>query len=136
MGLKGLSKEEMTYCVEAVANFKRLQTVILDGDQYRLVSPYEGNHMSVMYVGQDQAKAVLYAYDINPRFQEKLFPVKLQGLDPAKRYKVEEINLMPGRKSNLNANGKVFSGDYLMKVGLPVFTTGQNQSRVVEITAQ
>ncbi len=136
MGLKGLSKEEMAYCVEAVANFKRLQTVILDGDQYRLVSPYEGNHMSVMYVGQDQVKAVLYAYDINPRFQEKLFPVKLQGLDPVKMYKVEEINLMPGRKSNLNANGKVFSGDYLMKVGLPVFTTGQNQSRVVEITAQ
>lgn len=136
MGLKELSKEEMAYCVQAVANFKRLQTVILDGDQYRLVSPYEGNHMSVMYVGQDQAKAVLYAYDINPRFQEKLFPVKLQGLDPAKMYKVEEINLMPGRKSNLNANGKVFSGDYLMKAGLPVFTTGQNQSRVIEITAQ
>lgn len=136
MGLKELSKEEMAYCVQAVANFKRLQTVILDGDQYRLVSPYEGNHMSVMYVGQDQAKAVLYAYDINPRFQEKLFPVKLQGLDPAKMYKVEEINLMPGRKSNLNANGKVFSGDYLMKAGLPVFTTGQNRSRVVEITAQ
>lgn len=136
MGLKELSKEEMAYCVQAVANFKRLQTVILDGDQYRLVSPYEGNHMSVMYVGQDQAKAVLYAYDINPRFQEKLFPVKLQGLDPAKMYKVEEINLRPGRKSNLNANGKVFSGDYLMKAGLPVFTTGQNRSRVVEITAQ
>ena len=136
MGLKELSKEEMAYCVQAVANFKRLQTVILGGDQYRLVSPYEGNHMSVMYVGQDQAKAVLYAYDINPRFQEKLFPVKLQGLDPAKMYKVEEINLMPGRKSNLNANGKVFSGDYLMKAGLPVFTTGQNRSRVVEITAQ
>ena len=136
MGLKELSKEEMAYCVQAVANFKRLQTVILDGDQYRLVSPYEGNHMSVMYVGQDQAKAVLYAYDINPRFQEKLFPVELQGLDPAKMYKVEEINLMPGRKSNLNANGKVFSGDYLMKAGLPVFTTGQNRSRVVEITAQ
>ena len=39
-----------------------------------------------------------------PRFGEKLLPVKLQGLDPMKMYKVEEINLMPGKKSRLEAN--------------------------------
>jgi len=53
-----------------------------------------------------------------------------------KMYKVEEINLMPGKKSRLEANGKTFSGDYLMKVGLNVFTGGQAQSRVVELVAQ
>jgi hypothetical protein len=26
----------------------------------------------------------LFAYDVYPRFEEKLFPVKLQGLDPNK----------------------------------------------------
>ena len=43
---------------------------------------------------------------------------------------------MPGKKSRLEANGKTFSGDYLMKGGLNVFTGGQAQSRVVELVAQ
>lgn len=134
LGLKELNADELLYCQTAVANFQRLKPVILDGDLYRLVSPYESNHTSMMYVGADKKQAVLYAYDIHPRFQEKLLAVKLQGLDPMKMYKVEEINLMPGQDSTLSANGKTFSGDYLMKVGLDVFTFNQTQSRVVEIT--
>lgn len=136
LGLKELSHDELSYCQEAVANFKRLKPVILDGDQYRLVSPYDCNHMSLMYTAKDKDKAVLYAYDIHPRFSEKLLPVKLQGLNPNKMYKIEEINLMPGVKSEMSANGNLYSGDYLMKVGLNVFTTNQTFSRIIEITAQ
>lgn len=136
LGLKELNQDELSYCQQAVANFKRLKPVILDGDQYRLVSPYESNHMSVMYASKSKDKAVLYTYDIHPRFGEKVLPVKLQGLIPSKMYKVEEINLMPGVKSTLPANGNVYSGDYLMKVGLDAFTTNQTFSRVIEITAQ
>ena len=136
LGLKDLTKDETAYCRLAVSNWKRLQSVILDGEQYRLVSPYEANHMAVNYVSKDQRKAVLFAYDIYPRYQEKLFSVKLQGLDPDKLYKVEEINLMPGTSSDLRANGKVFSGDYLMKVGLDALDCRQLHSRVIELTAQ
>ncbi len=136
INLTGMKKEDFQYCQTAVANWKRLQPVVMDGEQYRLVSPYEGEHMAVNYVSQDKTHAVLFAYDIYPRFQEKLVPVKLQGLDPDKMYKVEEINLMPGRKSSLAANGKVFSGDYLMKIGLDVLTLSKTSSRVLELTAQ
>ena len=136
LGLKDLSEDEKAYCRLAVSNWERLQSVILDGEQYRLVSPYETNHMSVNYVGKDKRKAVLFAYDIHPRYQERLLPVKLQGLDPDKLYKVEEINLMPGTSSYFRANGKVFSGDYLMKVGLDVLESRQLHSRVIELTAQ
>lgn len=135
LGLKELSSDELLYCQEAVANWKRLQPVILDGSQYRLVSPYESNHMAVNYVDADARKAVLFAYDLYPRYQEKLLPVKLQGLDPHKRYKVEEINLMPEVESTLPANGKVLSGDYLMKVGLDVLGFTAMRSHVIEITA-
>ena len=135
LGLKELSADELRYCQEAVANWKRLQPVILDGSQYRLVSPYESNHMAVNYVDADARKAVLFAYDLYPRYQEKLLPVKLQGLDPHKRYKVEEINLMPEVESTLPANGKVLSGDYLMKVGLDVLGFTPMRSHVIEITA-
>ena len=65
-----------------------------------------------------------------------LLPVKLQGLDAKKMYKVKEINLMPNSKSNLAANENTYSGDYLMKVGIHAFTTNQAFSRVIELTAE
>ncbi|NDV46724.1 alpha-galactosidase [Paludibacter sp. 221] len=131
-----MSETDQKFCQQAVADYKRLKPVILDGDQYRLVSPYETNHMSVMYANEEKTKAVLFSYDIHPRMGEKTMSVKLQGLDPDKKYKIEEINLIPERKSNMRGNGETFSGDFLMKIGLNVFTTGQTNSRVIEITAE
>lgn len=90
--------------------------------------------MAVNYVNEDKGKAVLFAYDIYPRYQEKLFPVQLQGLDPHKRYKVTEINLMPDHESTFSANDRILSGDYLMKVGLEVFGFRPMQSHVIELT--
>lgn len=133
--LKELSSDEKLYCQQAVFNYNRLKNVILDGDQYRLVSPYDGNHTSVMYVNETKDKVVLYAYDIYPRFGEKLFSVTLEGLDPLKRYKIQEVNLMPNTKSTLESQDKIYSGDYLMKVGLNVFTGNKLNSRVIELTA-
>ena len=136
IGLTEMNEDELAYCRVAVANWNRLKPAILEGVQYRLVSPYESNHMAVGYVNEDKDCAVLFAYDIHPRFQEKLLAVRLQGLDPGKKYLVKEINLMPGVSSSLKANGKVYSGDYLMKVGLDVFGFRQMQSRVIEFVAQ
>jgi alpha-galactosidase len=62
--------------------------------------------------------------------------VKLQGLDATRRYRVEEINLMPGVESDFEQNGKTFTGDYLMKYGLDLFSYERNTSRVVELTAE
>ncbi len=134
--LNEMKPEELAYCKNAVSNYNRLKKIILDGDLYRLVSPYNGNHTAVMYTNETKDKAVLYAYDIYPRYDEKLFNVKLEGLDPAKKYKIEEINLMTGAKSSLKANGQSFSGDYLMKIGLKVFSTAKLNSKIIEITAE
>ena len=135
ISFSSLTPDEQTFCQEAVKNFKRLSPIILQGDLYRLVSPYKTNHAAVMHIGKDQQQAILYAYDLYPRFGESLIPVKLQGLDPTKNYKIEEINLMPRRRSSLKAQGKTYSGDYLMKVGIEVFTTNKTHSRILEITA-
>lgn len=136
ISLKELSNNEQTFCQDAVANYNRLKEVILNGDLYRLLSPYESNHTALMHVNSAQSKAIVYAYDINPRFQEKLFPVKLQGLDAQKTYKITEINLMPGATSHLDANGKTFTGDYLMKVGLNLLTSDALTSHIIELTAE
>lgn len=135
IGLHDLNPDELAYCNGAIANWNRLKPVILDGNQYRLVSPYETNHMAVNYVSTNQDKAVLFAYDLHPRYLEKTVPVKLQGLDPNRKYLVEEINLYPNQTSGYGFNGKTFSGDYLMKVGLPAQTSGNASSHVFELTA-
>ena len=136
IGLQDLTAEELEYCQQAVENWKRLQPAVMDGDQYRLVSPYETNHAAVEYVDKSKKIAVLFAYDLSPRFQEKLSPVKLRGLDPDRKYCVKEINLMPGTESTFTQNNEIFTGDYLMKVGLNVFSWHHNTSTVLELTAQ
>lgn len=136
IGLQELKADELAYCQEAIANWKRLQPAIMDGIQYRLVSPYDTNHAAIEYVDADRNMGVLFAYNLSPRFQEKLSRVKLEGLDPHKKYLVKEINLMPHTESTFAQNGKVFSGDYLMKVGLDVFSYTHNTSMVIEITAK
>ena len=136
IGLQDLTAEELEYCQQAVENWKRLQPAVMDGDQYRLVSPYETNHAAVEYVDKSKKMAVLFAYDLAPRFQEKLTKVKLRGLDPERKYLVKEINLMPGTESAFTQNGKTFTGDYLMKVGLDVFSCHHNTSTVIEFSAE
>ena len=133
--LTDMNENEKSYCQSAVKNYNRLKPIILDGDMYRLVSPYDGNHTSTMYASKDNNKAVIFAFDIHPRYAEKTLPVRLQGLDPNKMYRVKEINLMPGMNSSLPDNGKLLSGDFLMTVGLNLFTAQQLNSRVIEVSA-
>lgn len=136
ISLKELSNDEKEFCKTAVRNYNSLKKVILDGNFYRLVSPYDGQHMSVMHVGQDKNRAVLYSYDAFPLFGDKLYFIKLEGLDPMKKYLVNEINLMPGKTSTLDENGKIYTGNYLMKVGIDAFTNTRMSSRVIELIAQ
>ncbi len=130
--LKGT--DDYTFVQQAVKNWSRLKPVILDGDQYRLVSPYETDHSALNYVSKDKSHAVLFAYNLHPRYKEpRLLKVRMQGLDPQRQYTVEEINLMPGTQSTFDFNGKRFSGDYLMKVGLDVLTPDEGTSHVFEL---
>ena len=129
--LKSLSAEEYQFVKQAVSNYDLMKPVIFDGDLYRLVSPYEGNHCAINYVSKDQQRAVLFAFDLHPRYMEPLTNVRLQGLDPDRTYMVRETNLMPGKKSELACDGKQYSGDYLMKVGLSVFTPRTGNSHVL-----
>lgn len=130
LNLHDLSASDLAYCKQAVKNYNRLKPVILDGDQYRLVSPYEGNHAATMYVGKDKRKAVVFAFDVHPRYAEKLYNVVLEGLDANATYEVREID----RADCTVGDAKTYSGDYLMTVGLPLFSCNKLYSTVVELT--
>ncbi|MGP1493539.1 MAG: alpha-galactosidase [Prevotella fusca] len=136
LDLKTMKPEDYKFTQDAVTNWNRLKNVILDGELYRLISPYETHHMAVNYVSQDKKKAVLFAYDLHPRYSEPQQAVRLQGLDANRTYTVKEINLMPNTTSALHCNGQRYTGDYLMKVGLMVLSAYEGASRVLELTAE
>ena len=133
LDLKKLTDDERTYCRQAVCEWKRLKHILFSPTIYRLVSPYQGNHCVLQRTDKDRSHALVFAYDLHPRFRESLQPVKLQGLNPDALYEVKEIMLMPGEKSRLSFQGKTFSGDYLMHIGLPLLTSNDMSSRIIEI---
>ena len=133
IGLKGLSNDDRQYCREAIKEYKRLKEVVWSPNLYRLVSPYEGQHCVVQRVDDSKNRSVVFAYDIHPRYGETILPTRLMGLDAEAKYRVKEICLMPGKQSWLPCNDKVYTGDYLMKVGIKVTSTNDLASHIIEV---
>lgn len=131
--LDDMSEDDVKYCQRAIKNYKSLKPVILEGDQYRLVSPYEGQHAATMYVGKNGGNAVVFTFDLYPRYKQGIFKseanVKLNGLDPATRYRVTETDRTDGNDQTIGE----YSGEYLMTVGLPLFTLNRLNSRVFTV---
>ena len=136
IGLKGLSNDDRQYCREAIKEYKRLKEVVWSPNLYRLVSPYEGQHCVVQRVDDSKSKSVVFAYDIHPRYGETILPTRLMGLDAEAKYRVKEICLMPGKQSWLPCNDKVYTGDYLMKVGIKVTSTNDLVSHIIEVVKE
>ena len=58
------------------------------------------------------------------------------ALDPAKTYRVREINLAPGAKSALAIDGRRLTGAALMRDGFPSPLTRALESAIIELTAE
>lgn len=136
ISLKKMNEDDRAYCRLAIKEYNRLKPVIFSPELYRLVSPYEGNHCVLQRNAEDGSKALLFAYDIHPRFSENILPTRLQGLEPDARYRVKEVCLMPGSHLWLEGNGKTYTGDYLMKVGLKVLSSNDMTSHIIELTRE
>jgi len=81
-----------------------------------LSDPSGSSVACMQYVDEGKSRSVVFSYLVNYRYGAgSLLPVKLKGLDPGKRYSVVEIDLYPGTTSKV---GGVYSGDFLMKVGI------------------
>lgn len=138
---KRLTPDELEFSKVAIDNYKRIRPVIQFGDLYRLVSPYDNVGMAaLMYVTETKNRAVLFGYNLDENLRYKFPSLKLNGLDPAKKYKITEIN-----KEILSSEGKtvkpgvasdnsIFTGEYLTKVGVQFNMTKAYQSVVVEIS--
>jgi len=114
-----LNETDRLFCKQAITNYNSFKSLVWHGDLFRLLNPHENDISALMYVNPEKSKAIVFNYLVNNRFMMSATrrPVVLDGLDPAKKYKLKEINLYPGKTSPILSD-KIYTGDFLMKVGI------------------
>ena len=130
---RNMTEEERAQCATAISDYKTIRSTVQLGNLYRLVSPYDRKGLaSLMYVDDRKAKAVLFVYKVENMMNQTLPRLLLDGLDPAATYTLRELNVKTGSKPS-SLDGKRFTGQFLMEVGLEAPMDGDYASRVYEI---
>nr|WP_068888848.1 alpha-galactosidase [Pedobacter panaciterrae] len=131
---KDILGEEYNVAKKSIEDYKLIRPIVQFGDLYRLVSPYNGTDWaSQMYVAKDKKESVLFAYSLNYHGRTTFFETRLKGLNPEKNYKIIELNKKSGKSSFPN-EGEVFTGDYLLKIGIRLNITDAFASSVLLIS--
>ncbi len=109
LDLTRLPQEELEQIAAFNRRVKALQPLLLYGDYYRLLSPFEGNECAFMSVSEDRGEAVVthVTAQAQPFVQPGL--LRLRGLNPDWDYRDED-------------SGRVYGGDELLYYGLPLKT--------------
>lgn len=130
-----LSADELKYCRDAIKNYDALKGIIWQGNQYRLSNPTESSVASMLYLDENKSSGVIFNYLVNYRYAvNSSSPILLKGLDPAKKYRIQEINLYPGTKSSIKGE-TTYTGDFLMKAGFNPDVNSSRTSVVLKIEA-
>ncbi len=134
MDLSKLSPDEIAFAKTAVATYKsHVLSVVQFGDLYRIENPHNGPRSVLDYVSADGSRAILFLLQNGTSVP---MPAKPQGLDPARRYLINELDLPAGVQSSLAENGQIVAGEKLMKEGLHSNCSKPCDSLVVEFVSQ
>lgn len=107
LDLNKLSEDEKRIIKEQIAQYKKIWHISQEGDMYRLISPFEKNAASWMFVTTDKKEAFVVYVNILSEPLPPLKRLKLDGLDPNKKY-------------NIEGTDKVYYGSELMNLGLEI----------------
>ncbi len=133
---RNMTDEERAQCTTAITDYKNMRQTVQLGNLYRLVSPYDRDgYASLMYVDDVRQNAVLFAYKMENFINMTMPRLCLDGLDVNATYVLHERNVKHGDKPS-SLDGKTFTGDFLMQVGVEMPLDGDYASRVFEITKQ
>jgi alpha-galactosidase len=130
-----LDGHELAFSQQVLQNYARLKDIIYHGDLFRLVSPYRSDRdiASLVYVNENQDKAVWFTYLVGNRYQAgSNGAIRMRGLDPTKKYRIQEINIYPGTSTTISQQS--LSGDYLINYGFDPLLDVQRPSVVLELT--
>jgi alpha-galactosidase len=115
------SEEELGEAGKLVRRYKEVRDVVQEGDQYRLLSPREGETTAVQYVSEDKRTSVIFVLR-NPH----------QFLDPAP--KIYPRGLKEGSVYRVTSVEEPRSGGALMGSGIEVQLEGDLASTMIELT--
>ena len=135
MQLEHLKAADKEFAVRAIGSYGKVKDIVLHGDLYRLLSPYENDRASMMYVNDDQSKGVLFAFLMKKGNGGDFSAIYPRGLDPDAKYRITEVN--KGSYSRVEAyENKVFSGSYLMEEGLRFSMWNIDESSVLLLSKE
>ena len=134
LALDRATDEEREQIAGAVRLYKeRVRPLVMQGELYRLSSPYEHPLASLSYVSTDKSEAVVYLYQVADGNVPR---VCLEGLDASREYVVEEVNLVKGTTSRFALHSKRVSGAELMEKGIENPLSAQFESAVLIVKAE
>ena len=134
MDLAKLSPSDLAFVTGAIKIYKeQVRPVVQFGDLYRIENPHTGPRAVFNYITQDRSHAVFFIFQTA---DAPATPAKPVGLDPARHYRVRELNLPDGIASALPQNNKLLDGATLMREGMNPPCTKSCDSMVVELVAE
>lgn len=120
LDLMKLTEEEKAEVRQQVEQYKDLRTFIQHGDMYRLKSPFEGNDVAWQFISEDKNDIFAAYFRILCKVNGGIFRMKFTALDEGALYEIV-------------GEGKTYSGDELMNIGLVVDMWGDFTSRTWRI---
>lgn len=108
LDLTKITQEEKDMMRRQIRQFKELHGVITYGDQYRLVNPFRDADMAAwMFVSPEKDEALVQVVRMRTDPNPPLRRIRLQGLDPHKRYREQD-------------SGRTLSGQAWMNAGINI----------------
>lgn len=131
-----MTEADKEFTQRAIQAYKGIRLIVQFGDLYRLISPYENKGVaSLMYVAPEKDRAVFYAYKMNHFINMTIPNVKMNGLDPQKKYQL--IDLTPLSKNKpCSLHNKIISGKILMEKGIALQTLLKNEYSSIALELQ
>ena len=96
LNLNTLRKEEFESIASHIQFYNSISQLILDGDLYRLLSPFEGNYFAQIVVSRDKKEAVFILMKMMAKSNDCYPIVKLKGLDESILYQIEGMGIYSG----------------------------------------
>ncbi|HBN39039.1 MAG TPA: alpha-galactosidase, partial [Ruminococcaceae bacterium] len=116
------SDEDLEICRKNIAFYKTFRDIVQFGDLYRILDIEKDEVLLNQYVTADKSKSVAFLLANGTRFYKKRMPVRFDGLDNCRNYR-------------LTIDGKTYekSGAYLMNCGIILQIRGVDYNRVIII---
>ena len=129
LDLTRLPAEDKAVCAGAINAYKQIREVTQLGDLYRLENPHDNYRGALNFVSPDRARAVMFTFQLKDGPPSPVLP---QGLDPARKYTLHELNPAPGRPA-IPQEGKTFTGQDLMRDGVVPSCSRGLEASVIEL---